>query len=119
MNNNSLSNENMQIGEQIQKWILIDNKLKKIQEQQKMLRSQKQELNSHICSYMKQTNNHKIKINDEFLKVCDKKEYAPLTFQYIESTLETICSKPEIVKQIMTRLKDNRTIKMSTDIRRV
>ena len=28
MNNNSLTNENMQIGEQIQKWILIDNKLK-------------------------------------------------------------------------------------------
>ena len=68
---------------------------------------------------MKQTNNNKIKINDEFLKVCDKKEYAPLTFHYIESTLETICSKPEIVKQIMSTLKSNRAIKMSTDIRRI
>lgn len=119
MNNNSLTNEKQQIGEHIQKWILIDDKLKELQEQQKFLRSQKQELNSHICSYMRQTNNNKIKINDEFLKVCDKKEYTPLTFQYVESTLETICSKPEIVKQIMSRLKDNRTIKMSTDIRRV
>ena len=119
MNNNSLSNEKQQIGEQIQQWILLDNKLKEIQEQQRLLRTQKQELNGQICSYMKRTNNNKIKINDEFLKVCDKKEYAPLTFQYVESTLETICSKPEVVKKIMATLKDNRTIKLSTDIRRV
>ena len=60
MNNNSLSNEKQLIGEQIQQWVLLDNKLKEIQEQQKLLRTQKQELNGQICSYMKRTNNNKI-----------------------------------------------------------
>lgn len=111
--------EHKSINDKIIEWTTIDKQLKMLNEQQKLLRSKKNQLNNDICQYMKKTNNNKININNNTLKIIERKEYSPLTFQYIESSLEKICNKQEVIRQIITTLKENRTIKVYDDIRHV
>jgi len=113
---NALTTNN--INQKIQQWLEIDRQMKIIQEQQKRLREHKYRLNEDIYKFMESTNNDKIRINNETLGIYKKKEYSPLTFNYIQETLSKICSKPETVQHIIKTLKDNRNIKIYNDIRR-
>jgi hypothetical protein len=60
----------------------------------------------------------KLEISDGNLKVYDRKEYTPLTFGYIETSLRKIIPNTEHVDYILKYLKENRETTTYPDIRR-
>jgi len=75
--------------ENVKRWTAIDTKLKIVNENTRKLRDMKHDLTSEICDYMSKNDlaNNTICISDGDLKVYDKKEYAPLTFAYVQNCL--------------------------------
>lgn len=106
--------------ENVQKWVAIDSQLKMINEKTKVMRDNKHELAEKISRYV-DTNgmrDSKVEISDGALRFCEKKEYAPLTFGYVEESLNKLIPNKENVDRIIKHLKDNREIKTTPDIRR-
>jgi hypothetical protein len=106
--------------ENIKKWVLIDSQLKIVNEKTKKMREIKHESTSQICKYMEDNNlkNNKIGISDGELRIFDKKDYSPLTYNYISKCLGELITDKSQVEYIIQYLKDNREITSSLDIRR-
>jgi hypothetical protein len=106
--------------ENVQKWVALDSQLKIMTDKTRIMRENKHELTARINEYVEanQMRDRKIEISDGTLRFCDKNEYAPLTFGYIQESLNKIIPNAEHVEQIIKHLKDNREIKTSADIRR-
>jgi hypothetical protein len=104
----------------IKKWVALDNQIKQLNTGISKHRNDKQEITSNICGYMEDNSllEKKIEISNGNLKVYEKKEYTPLTFQYIEQCLHDIIKNENQVDMIIQYLKKNREIKTSYDIRR-
>ncbi len=106
--------------EKIKNWVVMDSKLKVVNEKTKQLREMKSQLNHQICDYM---NNHnlaqnKITISDGELQLHEKKEYSSITFGYIERCLAELIKDKTQVEFIIQYLKDNREVTTSSDIKR-
>jgi len=106
--------------EKIKNWVVMDSKLKIVNEKTKQLREMKLQLNHQICHYM---NNHnlaqnKITISDGELRIHEKKEYSSITFGYIERCLAELINDSKQVEFIIQYLKDNREVTTSSDIKR-
>ena len=106
--------------EKIKNWVVMDSKLKIVNEKTKQLREMKLQLNHQICDYM---NNHnlaqnKITISDGELRIHEKKEYSSITFGYIERCLAELINDSKQVEFIIQYLKDNREVTTSSDIKR-
>lgn len=112
-------NEKTKLVENVQKWVLIEGKLKEINERTKKMREMKTDIGKDICNYMTENklNNH-IEISDGELRFFEKKEYTPLSFGYIEKRLHELISDDEQVKLIVSYLKDKREVNTSLDIKR-
>ena len=110
----------MEFERNIKDWIIIDNKIKTINNQLKELRSEKNNLNSVIVDYAKLNNycSSIINITDGKLKFVNSNYAEPLTFKYIENTLNKILPDSKHVEFILKTLKDNRTIKNNIEIKR-
>ena len=110
-----------EFSENIQKWVFIDNQLKKYNGQIRKLREYRTNINTQIHEYVK--TNHlehvSIDISDGELKFVDKREYAPLTFTYIKSCLTTMIKDPSHIERIMEYLRENREVKTISEIRRI
>jgi len=105
--------------ENVQKWVLIDNQLKVVNEKTKKMREMKNSLSEDICKYMNENNliNKKIGITNGELRVVEKKDYSPLSYGYIEKKLEEIIPDKSHIEFIIQYLKDNREITLSQEIR--
>jgi hypothetical protein len=95
-----------------QQWIIIDNKLKVLNEQIKELREKRNSLNENLIKYSNNNNNNK-------LKFVNTKVYEPLTFKYLEKSLGEIIKNDLQVKLIVEQLKIKRTYKNVTEIKRI
>ena len=118
--NNIVPSDKGEFVENVQKWVALDSQLKMINEKTKIMRDNKHELSERISKYV-DTNgmrDSKVEISDGALRFCEKKEYAPLTFGYIEESLYKLIPNKENVDKIIKHLKDNREVKTSPDIRR-
>uniref|UniRef100_A0A6C0ATV3 Uncharacterized protein n=1 Tax=viral metagenome TaxID=1070528 RepID=A0A6C0ATV3_9ZZZZ len=106
--------------ENIQKWVLLDSKLKEINEKTKKMRDMKNELSSNITHYMKDNNlkNH-IEISDGELRMHEKKEYTSLSFGFIEKCLKEIINDEKQIDFIIQYLKSKRETTHSTEIKRI
>jgi hypothetical protein len=115
-----MDDERKQFIENIQKWVAIDSQLKTIHEKVKKARETKHQLMSNIYQYVekKSLGNTKIEISDGELRFCDKREYQPISFRYVEDCLETLLKDPKQVETIMDYLHEHREVKISKDIRR-
>jgi hypothetical protein len=113
--NNSLTQSTL--AEDTKQWIQIDSQLKIMNEQQRQLRQQKTALSHRICSNMDNINSHKMSMANIVIKKYEKKDYSPLTFQYIEECLHKIIKNENHVGAIITKLKDDRQIKRTADIK--
>jgi len=104
----------------IQSWVFLDSQLKQINEKTRKMREKKHELLNQINCYVTENDlkNAKIEISDGELKFGEKKEYSPLTFNYLQESLEKIISDKKHVEYIINYLKENRQIKTTPDIRR-
>ena len=104
----------------VQKWVALDSQLKLANEKIRQLRDSRNQLTTQICSFVDAQNRRdtKLEISDGNLKVYDRKEYSPITFGYIEASLDKIIPNKEHVTYILKYLKANREITTVTDIRR-
>jgi len=115
-----MDDERKQFIENIQKWVAIDSQLKTIHEKVKKARETKHQLMANIYQYVekKSLGNTKIEISDGELRFCDKREYQPISFGYVEECLEALLKDPKQVETIMDYLHEHREVKISKDIRR-
>lgn len=105
--------------ENVQKWVLIEGKLKEVNEKTKKMREMKTQLGKEICGYMTDNNlNSHIEISDGELRFFEKKEYTPLSFGYIEKRLHEIIADDNQVEFIIKYLKDQRETNTYLDIKR-
>jgi hypothetical protein len=105
--------------ENVQKWSLIDARLKLINENTKKLRDMKSELGKNISAYMKENNieDKKIGLQGGELRLVEKKEYTPLTFTYLESCLDNIIADKEQVDFIMNCVREQREVNTVKELR--
>lgn len=110
----------MSFDNKIQQWVQIDNQIKKLNEQTKQLREQRNTLETNLTNYAKSNNisNTTIKVNNDKLKFTDTKVPEPLTFKYLEKTLGEIIKNESQVKVIMDHIKQKRSVKIVPEIKR-
>jgi hypothetical protein len=113
MNNNNLKNE-------IQSWISLDDQIKSLNEKTRELREKRNSLENKIANYANSNNllNSIIQINNEKLKITNTKVAEPLTFKYLEKTLNEVIQNDTHIKKIMEHLKEKRIIKIVPEIKR-
>jgi hypothetical protein len=122
MNSSELTvqNDKKTFVENVQKWLLYEQQLKLVTEKAKQIRESKNTAAEFVYQYM-QTHgltHNKIKITDGELKICEKKEYSPLTYTYVEECLAKIIPEKDSVEFIMDYLKQNRETKITHEIRK-
>lgn len=105
---------------QVQQWVLLDNQLKKINEQVKELREKRNHAFDNILGYANKNNitNSALIISDGKLKFVNTKVPEPLTFKYLEKTLSEVIKSETQVQLIMEQLKQKRTIKQVPELKR-
>jgi len=120
MDNQELQIVKNKLVENVKRWVTLDSQLKIIGDKTKVMRDERQSLGKMISDYMisNKMENKKIGIHDGDLKVCEKKEYSPLTFGYIQECLGGIIEDRAQVEYIIQHLKDSRSIKTFNDLRR-
>jgi hypothetical protein len=106
--------------EYIRNWVVADNQLRIVNEKTKKLREYRNQLNREIIQYMQEhkIDQSKIEISDGELGICNKREYPPLTFGYIETCLADIIPDKSHIDYIIQYLKEQREIKYHTEIKR-
>ena len=105
----------MNFEQQVQQWAVIDNQLKRLNEQTKQLREKRTALSNTI---IKQATTSTVKISDGTLKFVNTRVPEPLTFKYLERALAGIIKNEQHVKQILDHVKANREITVVPEIKR-
>ena len=110
----------MSFENQIAQWVSIDNQLKIVNEQTKVLRDKRNTLSENITQYAANNNlsNATVQISDGRLKFANTRVAEPLTFKYLEKTLGEVIKNESQVRLIMTHLKEKRNIKTIQEIKR-
>ena len=110
----------MSFESQLQQWVQLDNHLKQLNEKTKELREKKRSLENNITNYV-ETNNlsdKALKISDSRLKFSNTKVYEPLTYKYLEKSLNDVIKNESQIKTIMDCIKQKRTFKIIPEIKR-
>jgi hypothetical protein len=104
----------------IKEWVVLDNKIKEINNQVKQFRDQKNTVNTEVVRYVQDNNlnNAKIQISDGQLKFVNSKITHPLTFKFLEECLNDIINDKDKVNQIILYIKQQRDVKSVMDIKR-
>ena len=105
---------------QIQKWIELDNRLKKINNEIKTTREMKNDLEASI---METVNNKKLlnttlSTTDGRLRFIETKTSNPLSLTFIEKCLHEIIPNSSQVQHILRYIKEKREIKINSEIKR-
>jgi phosphatidate phosphatase PAH1 len=110
----------MSFENKIQQWVQLDNQVKKLNEEIKQLREQRNNIESNLSTYAKTNNmvDKTFKVNNDKLKFVDTKVPEPLTFKYLEKTLGEIIKNESQVQLIMEHIKQKRAIKIVPEIKR-
>ena len=113
-----MENQNQnQIQEKIKKWVMVDNKLKILNEQMKQIKELRQTLSDDIIS-CSELHGSFIPISDGKLKIVNNKTTQSITFTYLETRLKEIIRNESQVDKIIQYIKNKRTIKNNFEIRR-
>ena len=106
--------------ENIQKWVLLDNQLKILNEKIHEVRDKKSQLLDSITEYAEKNKlmDANIQISDGKLKFTKTRISEPLTFKYLEKSLSNIIRNETQVKQITEHIKNNREIKIVPEMKR-
>ena len=121
MSSEVIVNDKKEFIQNVQKWVTSDTQLKMINEKTKQLRQYRNTLSENICNYIQENNmeNTRLEISDGEIKMFDKKEYAPITFGYIEETLGKIIKEKSQIVYIIKTLKENRKITVCQELRKI
>mgnify|MGYP001231527798 FL=1 len=104
----------------IQNWVTLDNQVKNLQQQVKVIRNTRNELTNQIFIYAEKNNleNAVIQITDGKLKFQNVKQTSPLTWGLVKETLTECLNDDTAVDKIIKIMKSKRDIKYSYDIKR-
>ena len=106
--------------ENVQKWVILDQQLQLMNEKSKKIREMKSLMTANISDYVRSNNlKNNIGISNGELRIYEKKDYQPLTYTYVEKSLNAIIKDKSHVDFIIKYLKDNREITISSDIKRI
>lgn len=110
----------MSFEENVKKWVVLDNKIKSLNNEIKTLRQEKSEMTDSIFEYIKSNNlsNAIIKISDGNLKFNQIRQANPLTFKYLEQCLSRCINNKEKMEYILNYIKNSREYKYVDDIKR-
>lgn len=110
----------MAFEENIQKWVMLDNQIKLLNDKVKELREQKSSTSEIIMQHVETNSlsNATVKISDGKLKFAAARQTPPLTFKYIEDCLSKCIGNTNQVEQIMNFIKESRDIKYIPEIKR-
>lgn len=113
-------NQELELDKYIQKWVAVDNQLQLLQEKTKTMREWKKKLTNKISEKLQEKGleNCILEIPDGELKLQEKKEYASLSFGYIEECLRELIPDEEQVYFVIDYLREHREMKNVVDIRR-
>ena len=115
------ANKKAQFIDNIKKWVLLDSQIKAVNEKIKKIKEIKENLTAEIIEYA--VENHidhkKIEISDGELRFYEKKEYQPLSYNFLEEHLGKIIKNKDQIDQIIEFLRENREITSYIDIRRI
>tara|TARA_X000000368_G_scaffold186352_1_gene147114 strand:- start:967 stop:1311 length:345 start_codon:yes stop_codon:yes gene_type:complete len=103
----------------IQNWVTLDNQIKNLNQEIKLIRNTRNDLTSEIFTYAEENNleNAVIQITDGKLKFQNVKQTSPLTWTLVKDTLSE-CLNADTVDKIIKLMKSKRDIKYSYDIKR-
>ena len=100
----------------IQKWVVAERQLKKLNEQTRELREIKNELSAKLTQYIETQHLSDIETSEGKIRMIEKKEYTPLTYGYLEKSLKKIISDPDKLQQIIQHVKNDREIKIGKEL---
>jgi len=116
----SESTNREQLIENVQKWVILDQQLQLMNEKSKKIREMKSQMTANISEYIRSNNlKTNIGISNGELRIYEKKDYQPLTYTYVEKSLNAVIKDKSHVDFIIKYLKDNREITISSDIKRI
>jgi len=105
---------------QIQRWIEIDNKLKKMNSEVKTMRESKNDIEASIMEIVnnKKLLNTSIATADGRLRFIETKTSNPLSLAFIEQCMHEIIPNNSQVQHILKYIKEKREIKINSEIKR-
>ncbi len=105
---------------QIQKWIEMDNKIKKINAELKTSRDLKNDIETSIMETVnnKKLLNTSLSLPDGRLRFVETKTTNPISLTFIEKCLNDLIPNKSQVQHILKYMKDKREIKTNPEIKR-
>ena len=106
--------------ENIKKLVQLDTQIKKLNDDTKTIRNEKNSLTENILTFVDRNklNSSTIKISDCKLRFAQVKQTAPITLHFLETCLLETIGDEHKVNQLMTYIKHRREIKTINDIKR-
>ena len=110
----------MPLEENIRNWVVLDNSIKELANRLKDLREKRDNYNYEILSYINENNltNATIKVSDGNLKFVDCKIAQPLTYKFLNDSMQKFFKDKELADKFIKFMKSEREIKISKDIKR-
>ena len=130
MTTNNANNANMPVAsssssaalfdKQIQKWVEIDNKIKKMNVELKSSREMKNDLETSIMTTVnnKKLLNTSLSLPDGRLRFVETKTTNPISLTFVEQCLNNIIPNKSQVQHILKYIKEKREIKINSEIKR-
>jgi len=105
---------------QIQKWVELDNKIKKINAELKSSRELKNDLETSIMETVnsKKILNTSFSIPDGRLRFVETKTTNPISLNFLEQCLNDLIPNKSQVQHILKYIKEKREIKINPEIKR-
>jgi hypothetical protein len=105
---------------QIQKWVEIDNKIKKINAELKTSREMKNDLETSIMTTVnnKKLLNTSLSLPDGRLRFVETKTTNPISLTFVEQCLNELIPNKSQVQHILKYMKEKREIKINPEIKR-
>jgi hypothetical protein len=112
----------MSLEQNIKEWVQLDNQLRVYSENIKVIKDRKTELLSRIVGddekFGANLQSKSIQISDGKLKFQNTKVFSPLSFKYLQGSLEKIIRNEDQVQQIIDYVRNNREFKLVPEIKR-
>ena len=110
----------MSIENQINEWVAIDDKLHILYDNIKELRMKRSGLTTSIQNSLinRNLNSTKIPVSNGNIKLVNTRINEPLTFAYLDKSLRGIIKNEQQVQIIIDHIKNNRSTKIITELKR-
>ena len=104
----------------IKNWLLLDNKIKELNQKINELREKKNSYKNDIYHHVTNNNlnNATIKIGNDYLKFVETKQNTPISYKFLIEALKNCLTDERDIENIINYIKTNRESKIINDIKR-